>query len=347
MTVEEKKNVWYKRKNVLNVFGATLIVLILFSLLIMIVNYRFPGFFTLTPQSAVGVVKTGDDDTDQAATLTQAPPKDWPKGLMTANTLVVISEDLFSNWLPNDRIWPTIFLDNPQNFQLGELEMLRYTARVLRDNLSRRSTDIIDNDCKEAFDLLSNDPLTWVVPSAESRYKRAAERLVSYRDRLAAGGGEGGLFFPQSDNLRVLLEQYVSLLGGVNTRLANAPGGQRYKISEEMAKGPGAGGEGHMVDTKVPWSKIDDNFYYAQGVAYVLRQMMVAIKYDFSEILESKKAAAQVDSIIAVLNQAQFEPLTVLNGDIGSIMANHSMELHSLLENTRQKIRNLHDALGQ
>ncbi len=82
-------------------------------------------------------------------------------------------------------------------------------------------------------------------------------------------------------------------------------------------------------------------------MAYVLRQMMVAIKYDFSEILASKQSAPLVDSIIAVLNQAQFEPWMVLNGDIGSLTANHSMELHSLLENSRQKIRNLHDALGQ
>jgi hypothetical protein len=37
----------------------------------------------------------------------------------------------------------------------------------------------------------------------------------------------------------------------------------------------------------------------------------------------------------------------VLNGDVGSVMANHSMELHSLLENARQKIRNLNDMLRQ
>jgi hypothetical protein len=74
---------------------------------------------------------------------------------------------------------------------------------------------------------------------------------------------------------------------------------------------------------------------------------MAAIREDFSEILEVRKARPQVDSIIEVLDQTQFEPLVVLNGDVGSIMANHSMELHSLLENARQKIRNLNDMLRQ
>ena len=346
MTNEEQKTPWYKKRDILHVFGAIVIVLLLFSVFIMAINYSFPSFFTLAPQSAVGEAKAVDDDIEEATTSAAPPPAEWKKGLMTANTLIVISEDLFSNWLPNDKVWPTIFLDNPQNYQLGQLEMLRYTTRVMRDKLTRlRTTDKIDEDCEQAFTLLSNDPLKWMLPSAESKYKEATGRLRNYRDRLATGNEE--IFYPRADNLSELLDQYVSLLGGVNTRLANAPKGQRNKISEESAGEADVSRAEQLVDTKVPWSKIDDNFYYAQGVAYVLRQMMVAIKYDFSEILEVKKASAQVDSIIEVLNQAQFEPWAVLNGDIGSMLANHSMELHSLLENARQKIRNLNDMLRQ
>ena len=346
MSEEIKKPAWYKRREIMQIPAAILIVLLLFSISVMAVNYRFPSFFTLVPQSTPGEVKAVDDNVEEAATTASPPPVEWKKGLMTANTLIVISEDLFSNWLPNDQIWPTIFLDNPQNFQLGQLEMLRYTTRVMRDKLTRlRTTDKIDQDCDAAFTLLSNDPFKWLLPSAESKYDDAIKSLKSYRDRLAAGNEE--IFYPRADNLSELLDQYVSLLGGVNTRLANAPKGHRNKISEETAGESGLAPSEQLVDTKVPWNKIDDNFYYAQGVAYVLRQMMVAIKYDFSEILEVKKASAQVDSIIEVLNQAQFEPWVVLNGDIGSMLANHSMELHSLLENARQKVRNLNDMLRQ
>lgn len=314
---------WYKKKKI-QVAAAVVCVLALLSLFIMAINHRFPAFFNLP--AAAG----------------QQSPK---KGIMTADTIIIICDELFDNWLPNDQIWPTIFLDNPQNFQLGQLEMLRYTTRVMRDKLTRlRTTDRIDPDCEAAFTLLSNDPFKWLFPSAESRFKEAASAMRRYRDRLAEGQAE---FYPRADNLSDLLDQYVSLLGGVNTRLANAPNRQRYKISEEGEGEKDLISSDAMVDTKVPWLKIDDNFYYAQGVAYVLRQMMLAIKSDFSEILAVKNASVQVDSILEVLNQTQFEPWVVCNGDTGGILANHSMQLQSLLENARQKIRNLNDMIKQ
>lgn len=338
---------WYKRKKVLIPLG-TFMALIIFSLVVMIANYNFPSFFRLFPQSD-GQVIVEYIDIDEAhyldSSATQTTPPTWRKGLMLANTLVVLGDDMFANWLPNDTMWPTIFLDNPQNFQLGELEMMRYTTRVLRDKLTRlRTTDKIDPDCDEAFTLLSNDAFKWMWPSAESRFEKATDKLKSYRDRLAQGKAD---FYPRADNLSELLDQYVSLMGGINTRLANAPQSQRYKISQESAGEVDVTRAEKKVDTNVPWNIIDDNFYYAQGAAYVLRQVMVAIKSDFSEILEVKKASTQVDSILEVLDQAQFEPIMVLNGDVGSITANHSMELHSLLENARQKIRNLNDMLRQ
>ncbi len=338
---------WHKRKKIQAPL-AVLAVLVLFSLFVMVVNYSFPSFFQLVPgaDGRVSVQELEPLDALAADTAPEPPPRpEWRKGLTLANTLVVIGDDLFANWLPNDKIWPTILLDNPQNFQLGELEMLRYTTRVMRDKLTRlRTTDKIDEDCDEAFTLFSNDAFKWVLPSAESRFQAATERLRSYRDRLAAGQAE---FYPRGDNLSELLDQYVSLLGGINTRLANAPARQRYKISQESAGEVDASREEQRVDTHVPWNRLDDNFYFAQGAAYVLRQVMVAIRDDFSEILETRKARPQVDSIIEVLDQAQFEPLVVLNGDVGSVLANHSMELHSLLENARQKIRNLNDMLRQ
>ncbi|MDR1045889.1 MAG: DUF2333 family protein [Candidatus Adiutrix sp.] len=343
---------WYKKKK-FQVPLAAVIVLLFFSLFIMIVNYRFPGFFNLAVQPDGTALVEASSLEDPL----KAPPREWKKGLMTTDSLIAIGDGLFSNWLPNDKVWPTILLDNPQNFQLGALEMLRYTSRVMRDNLARSgNTDKIDPDCDEAFILLSNDPLKWYFPSAESRFKGAMDKYRSYRSRLNSGEAS---FVPRDDNLSELLHQYVSLLGAINTRLANAPRHQRLKGgqsalakapdteaapvgTEAPADGPAeSGGEGQYV----PWNKIDDNFYYAQGAAYVVRQMMVAVKHDFSEVLGNRNAAAQVDYIIEVLNQTQFEPAFVLNGDVGSLMANHSMELHSLLENARQRIRNLNEMI--
>jgi Uncharacterized protein conserved in bacteria len=341
---DENKLPWYKRKKI-QVVLAVVIVLFFCSLFIMAINYSFPNFFNLAVQED-GTVRA------EAAAVgepVKAPPANWTKGLMMTDTLIVIGDDLFSNWLPNDQIWPTVFLDNPQNYQLGALEMMRYTVRTMRDNLARfGSADAMNQECDQAFTLLSINAKKWMFPRAESEYKKALDALRVYRQKLAAG--EAG-FSPREDNLKELLQQYVSLLGAINNRLANAPGSQRAKggqpTAAESAADPAASQVEQYGAVDVPWHQIDDNFYYAQGAAYVLRQMLAAIKYDFSVILDSKNAGPQVDNIIAVLDQCQFEPLIVLNGDIGSITANHSMELHSLLENARQRIRNLSEMLRQ
>lgn len=303
----------------LKIVGAVLAALVVFSIVVMILNYRFPKFFDV------------QDD------------KDKP-GLVFTETLVKITGDMTERWLPNDKVYPTIFLDNPQNFQLGQLEAVRYTTRVLRDKLSRlRTTDKIDSDAEAAFVFFSNDPLKWILPSAESKYKAGVKSLKAYESRVAAGAAN---FYPRADNLNELIDQYVSLLGGVNTRLSNAPRQKGKVLSEETAGDQFTQGEKY-VKVNVPWTEIDDNFYYAQGVAYVLRQMMIAVQHDFKNIIELKKADELVQRIIDVLDESQFEPIIVLNGKRGSIFANHSLQLQSLLEDTRQKMRSLQDMIQQ
>ena len=294
------------------------VVLAVASVVIMISNYRFPHFFDQEVQG-------------------ETP------GLLFTDTLITLSEEMADRWLVNDKIYPTVFLDNPQNFQLGELEAVRYSVRVLRDKLTRlRTTDKIDPDAEAAFVFFSNDPFKWILPSSESKYRAGVKSLKSYRARLAAGQAD---FYPRADNLDDLLDQYVSLLGGVTTRLSNAPRQKRQVLSSETAGDQFTTGEKY-VDVDVPWTQIDDNFYYAQGMAYGLRQMLIAIKADFSNILEVKKADELLERTIHVLDNSQFEPLIVLNGDRGSVFANHSLQLQSVLEDTRQKLGSLQDMIN-
>ena len=292
-------------------------LLFLVTVIIMIANYSFLDFFEV---------------------------KDSKKrpGLLFTQTLIRMAEETSSGWLPNDKLYPTVLLDNPQNFQLGILESLRYTTRVLRDKLSRlRTTDKIDPDAEAAFVFFSNDPFKWILPSAESKFKAGVKSLKKYEARLAAGQAD---FYPRGDNLNELLDQFVSLLGGINTRLSNAPRTRTKVLTEETAGDAYTKGE-RYVRVHVPWTEIDNNFYYGRGVAFGLRQMMLAVKYDFRNILEVKKAEELADRIIHVLDQSQFEPLLVLNGSRGSVWANHSLQLQSLLEDARQKMRSLQDMI--
>jgi hypothetical protein len=255
----------------------------------------------------------------------------------------LLIEQMFKDWLPNDLFWPTVFLDNMPNFQIGELEVVRYNTRVLRDNLSRmRTTDTLDPYAEAAFTALSNDPYKWWFPSAESKWKQAHKNLQTFLDQLRAGRS---FFYPRADNLVELLSQYASLMGGLNTRLINAPGDLKSTLVVEAVKK----GQEDMtrVDIDIPWYRIDDSFYYAQGAAYALLESFKAIRIDFIDVLTDKNCLKLVDKILENLGRCQFEPLIIFNGDPDSIFANHSLNLSGVFNDARQKIDSLIVALTQ
>ncbi len=266
------------------------------------------------------------------------------KGAYFTKTNQALIKQMYENWLPNDLFWPTLLLDNMPNFQIGELEVVRYNVRVLRDNLSRmRTTDKLDPYAETAFTSLSNDPYKWWFPSAESKWKLGYQNLGLFYQELLAGKSH---FYPRADNLVQLLDQYTSLMGGANTRLINAPRDIKEALSIEEQKKEDAGGP-RVVDIDIPWYKIDDNFYYAQGVAYALHESFKAIRIDFIDVLVDKNSVNLVDKILEDLGRCNFEPLIVTNGDPDSIFANHSLNLSGVFNDARQKINSLTVALKQ
>lgn len=314
--------------------GRNLIIVVLAAVVVfcafeMVRNYRFPHFAT-------------KKDPAVAAEEAKTP------GLAYVDALLYIYDEGMKPWLPNDKIWPTILLDNPQNFQLGELEAMRYGVQVLRNNLTRlRTTDLIDPDIDEAYTRFSNPPTDWMFPSAEARFKAGATALRRYRARLAAGQAH---FYPRADNLMEMLSQFNSLLGGANTRLYNCVGNFTTRMSEEMqGEGRATGTDGepkHLMQAEVPWSKIDDQFYFAQGVAFGYHEIMVSVLQDFAGVLLERNATALAQSIVRdFLDYSQFEPLYVANGSFGSMWANHPYQLLGLLSQSRERARSLNSML--
>ncbi len=253
-------------------------------------------------------------------------------------------DQMAGNWLPNDLFWPTAMLDNIPNFQIGQLEVVRYNLRVLRDNLSRmRTTDKLDPSAEAAFTALSNDPYKWWFPSAESKWKQGYRSLDTFYQNLLVGKAK---FYPRADNLVELLSQYVSLMGGVNTRLINAPRDVKEAVSLEGER-KGDPREPSTVEIDIPWTTIDDNFYYAQGVAYALYESFRAIEVDFEAVLKDKNCVPLVKKILELLKRCEFEPLIIFNGDPDSIFANHSLNLSGVFNDARQKMNSLIIALMQ
>lgn len=309
-----------KRKKTYRLIGLVIIVaLVVFTLVVMWVNSIKP----------------------KEITLENVDPKIRGAYFIKINQALI--KQMYENWLPNDIFWPTALLDNMPNFQLGELEVVRYNVRILRDNLSRmRTTDKLDTHAEAAFTSLSNDPYKFWFPSAESKWKKGYENLDVFYRNLTQGKSN---FYPRADNLIELLSQYASLMGGANTRLILAPGDIRRTLAMEDLETNSQDKE--MVEVDIPWYKVDDNFYYAQGIAYALYHSFKAIKVDFERVLIDKNSMKLVDQILENLKRCDFEPLIVFNGDPDSIFANHSLNLSGVFNDARQKINSLISALAQ
>ena len=263
-------------------------------------------------------------------------------GLSYADTLIVVAEELNSNWMPNDILWPTILLDNPQSYQLGILQAIRTGMFVLVEHLTRmRTTDDKDRDCEQAFKLINNDEFKWWFPSYEKRAGESIAHLKEYRRRLAAGQGQ---FRPVADNLVEFIKRATSDLGGISQRLANASRDQETRITEETV-GDTTLGDERRIKHHTPWREIDNEYFFAMGYLYVLREEMVALRSDFAEIIERRKVEQLLDAIIEILNVTQADPWMVLNGSFGSLRANHSLQLQGRLEDVRQKMRSLQSVL--
>lgn len=267
------------------------------------------------------------------------------KGAAFVRTNQMLIKQMQENWLPNDIYWPTVLLDNMPNFQIGELEVVRYNIHVLRDNLSRmRTTDKIDHKVEDAFTALSNDPHKWWFPSAESKWQDAYDDLEVYYRNLLTGVSH---FYPRGDNLIELMDDYASLMGGVNTRLINAPQRSGTVLPVDAGDKENGGKNSQLITINISWRHIDDNFYYAQGVAYGLYESFKAIKIDFKRVLEEKGTMALVDKILENLERCHFEPWIVFNGSPQSVFANHSLNLSGVFNDARQKIDSLATALRQ
>jgi len=183
--MEEKKPKDRMRRQEIKGYGWAVLIILMalfaFFVVVMAINSQKPSFHTM-------------ENIDKKV-----------RGAHFVRVNQILISEMRGNWLPNDIFWPTALLDNMPNFQLGELEVVRYNARVLRDNLSRmRTTDKMDSHAEAAFTSLSNDPHKWWFPSAESRWKLGHDALETYYKNLATGKSN---FYPRADNLVELLNQ--------------------------------------------------------------------------------------------------------------------------------------------
>ena len=257
------------------------------------------------------------------------PLTDADKGTAMVTTMVETGKGMTKNWLPNDLVissggMPYLGVDNPKNFQLGEVMMYRRVLEEMREHLSRRTTnDYMNTDIVEAYNQFAYSTDKWWLTSTEAMYKDGIQHQEKFLADIKKGEES---VYATTYNLDKLLEKMSSGLAGTSRKLEDA------RMSN------------------IPWYlwfmdfKVDDNYYEAQGNLYVTLQVLHATRIDFHDVLVAKQAVAQMDDLILSIEKSDMyliDPVIVWNAKPGSFIPFHSGELASLMQTTVRNIDKL------
>ena len=246
-------------------------------------------------------------ETAKSATTEQLTSAEIPGVTFTKKLIELLDYELngrFWGWRPNDLLIGR-FTDNINEFQLGALEASRYTAKTLKESLTRSGdADAYDPNLEEAVNLLMSRADKFWFPSSESQYEEAIENLQEFLDNLRQGKSH---FYYRTENLQALMASYKDLLRNCQENLV--------KVEE-----PDGTGVSHF--------RADNYFYYCQGVAHVMHEMLRTVRVDFVVQLQAIDSVALMNNIVEDLERAtESDPWLITNGDDDGILANHRYNL--------------------
>jgi hypothetical protein len=209
-------------------------------------------------------------------------------------------------WTVNDLFFmPTAWLDNRLHRQQGVIFATRMLLRFYSLHLAKLGPASEESpllkEVREKRIVYSEDIWGFFRPSAESEYGKAIDLLNRYKENLAQGEA---VYNARTDDLYNILN---------------------YITGEELLGQP----MGLLVqpDKKVPFTRLDDNIYYTQGVVLVVRDFLYALD-ELYPIISEKGGAEQM--VVARNNMnliCTYDPLIVLRGEGDSLLADHNSKL--------------------
>jgi hypothetical protein len=236
------------------------------------------------------------------------------KGEAFTHALIKIMDDQvnesFFGWRPNAIIFGKLGLtDNVNNMQLGILEVARRTVVVLNENMSRFALTEAQNPyLNNAMNFFMVSPEKYWFPSASGKYKEAMANLEQYIDDLKHNRSR---FYTRVDNLIALMNHFRDVLGSAFHNL----------IKDTEA-------DGSAVSRFV----CDDYFYFAQGVALGMAEILEGVKEDFADQLARKNSSKLVDDAIHALHEAShLHPWIITNAAKDGILANHRANMGTFI----------------
>ncbi len=247
-----------------------------------------------------------------------------PGERMAKALIAVMDHELGSvtGWRPNDfLLWgPRLFADNNANRQLGILAAVRETTRVMKDHLTKVSSDPYDPNLVDADTLFRNDATKLWFPSAESRFRLGVEKLQDYVAGLHTNPPRSKLLNRRNVELIRLFQAWSDMLGDAHSSL--------YRDD-------------------VGFFATDDVFYHAQGVAHAMYTIIRAVRAEYQPAQQNR---AILDTLFeecaaALYQAATLKPLIVLDGGPASIFANHRKNLDAYVNEARQKMYSIREEL--
>ncbi len=268
----------------------------------------------------------------EATQLASERGEEMTTGYITTATIIKVAETLLDKrggYLSNDKMPPGVLMDNIPNWEFGVLTQIRDITLAMRNDLTRsQSQSIEDKDIIVADNKFRIDSESWMLPSAESEYRKAIDILYNYLGRLTDGDQQDGQFYARADNLNEWLGLISKRLGSLSQRLSASVGQQRLNTDlAGDAEAHQSTPTGNIVEVKTSWFEIDDIFYEARGSAWALTHLLKAAETDYQHVLEKKNALVSMQQIVRELESTQetlWSPI-VLNGSGFGMFANHSL----------------------
>ena len=275
-------------------------------------------------------------------------------GSVTTATTVHLMETLLNKsggYLSNDKMPPSLWLDNIPNWEYGVLVQVRDIARSMRNDFSRsQSQSVEDKDLIIAEPQFNFNSESWVFPATESEYQKGLNALHRFLNRLQNPNNPEAQFYARADNLSDWLGQVEKRLGSLSQRLSASVG--QTRINTDLAGESAAvqsTSSAREIEIKTPWTEIDDVFYEARGAAWALVHLLKAVEHDFNSILNKKNALISLRQIIRELESTQqtlWSPL-IMNGSGFGMFANHSLVMASYISRANAAIIDLRQLLQQ
>jgi hypothetical protein len=275
-------------------------------------------------------------------------------GYTITTSLIKVSETLLNKsggYLSNDVLPPSVMMDNMPSWEFGALEMTRDLALAMRQDFSRSQSQSLENPfLTKAQPQFNIDSLSWLLPSAESKYQEGIDNLYAYRSSLSDSQQQQGQFYARADNLRDWLKQLEKRLGSFSQRLSASVGQERIDTSlagdaQAVQSTPTA----NRLSDKTSWWQLDDNFYEARGASWALIHFLKAVEVDFADVLEKKNATVSLQQIIRELEATQeslWSPI-ILNGSGFGTLANHSLVMANYISRANAALIELSELLNQ